>query len=240
MHDRHVKVPDEVAAHLVAALRDRADLRPETGKVYQEILTARRGQGWVTVFGNQGALFRNAMTWWDHGTDSVWSQVWGRAILGPLRGTALAVLSASIAPWQTWKEEHPGTLALDEDGPRIFRERPTDRFVIGITLAGHARGFHFAEVKRLGVVNDAIGPHPVVVYVHPQTRSISVFLRRLGDRTLTFGLRDGLLVDHETGSRWHPRLGLAQTGPLAGESLKPLAYVPAFPFAWQDFYPDTT
>jgi hypothetical protein len=97
--------------------------------------------------------------------DSVWSQVWGCAILGPLRGTILAVLPASITPWKAWREEHPATLALDEDGPRVFRERPTDRFVIGVALAGHARGFHFAEVRRLGVVNDALGPHPVVVHV---------------------------------------------------------------------------
>ena len=44
----------------------------------------RTVNGTAEIFGNQGALFMNAMTWWDHTTGSVWSQVWGRAIEGPL------------------------------------------------------------------------------------------------------------------------------------------------------------
>lgn len=40
----------------------------------------------VIVFGNQGALWGNAMTMFDHETGSVWSQPLGEAILGPARG----------------------------------------------------------------------------------------------------------------------------------------------------------
>ena len=35
--------------------------------------------GEVLVFGNQGALWGNAMTWWDHETGTVWSQPLGEA-----------------------------------------------------------------------------------------------------------------------------------------------------------------
>jgi hypothetical protein len=34
----------------------------------------RELNGTVLVLGNQGALWGNAMTWWDHGTGSIWSQ----------------------------------------------------------------------------------------------------------------------------------------------------------------------
>jgi hypothetical protein len=61
----------------------------------------RRVNGETFVFGNQGALFQNAMTWWDHQTQSVWSQVWGQAIAGPLKGTTLELIPASIVPWRT-------------------------------------------------------------------------------------------------------------------------------------------
>ncbi len=241
MHDRRVKVPDDVAARLEQALRSDPGPDGPTRQVYHEILIQRRGEGRVTIFGNQGALYRNAMTWWDHGTHSVWSQVWGVALLGPLRGTRLGPIPASIAPWGTWKTEYPETLALDEDGPFfLFREKPRDRFVIGLALAGHARAFHFADVRRVGVLNDHLGPNPVVLHVDPKTRSISVFLRRLGTRTLTFALREGALIDLETGSTWQPQRGMALAGPLKGETIKSLAYVPAFEQAWRDFYPDST
>ncbi|MGH2403708.1 MAG: DUF3179 domain-containing (seleno)protein [bacterium] len=122
----------------------------------------------------------------------------------------------------------------------LFRERPRDRFIIGIVLAEHARGFRFPAVRQARVVNEHVGPNPILLHVDPKTRSTSVFLRRLGDRTLTFALRDGALVDLETGSRWQPQRGVALAGPLRGETVKPLAYVPAFEQAWRDFYPDST
>ncbi len=241
MHDRRVKVPEEVAARLEEALRVAPGPDAATRQVYRELLATGRTDGRVTVFGNQGALYRNAMTWWDHGTHSVWSQVWGTALLGPLRGTKLEPIPASIAPWSTWKAEHPQTRALDEPGPRfLYRERPRDGFAIGLVLGKDARGFQFAAVRRVGVLNDHVGPTPVVLYVDSRTRSISVFFRRLGDRTLTFALRGGALVDLETGSTWQPQRGMAMDGPLKGETLKPLAYVPAFDQAWRDFYPDST
>ena len=46
-------------------------------------------------FGNQGGLWGNAMTWFDHATGSVWSQPLGLAIAGPRRGQRLDLLPLS-------------------------------------------------------------------------------------------------------------------------------------------------
>ena len=48
------------------------------------------------MFGNEGGLFMNAMTWWDWESQSVWSQ--GAAIDGELTGTRLALLSYELVP----------------------------------------------------------------------------------------------------------------------------------------------
>jgi hypothetical protein len=48
------------------------------------------------VFGNQGDLYMNAMTWWDHDTSSVWSQPTGEAILGPLKGERLELVPSTL------------------------------------------------------------------------------------------------------------------------------------------------
>ncbi len=64
------------------------------------------------------------------------------------------------------------------------------------------------------MLNDRVGPTPVVLAVDLQSRS--------------------------TGTTWHPQRGIALSGPLKGESMKPLAYPPVFEYAWRDFYPATT
>jgi hypothetical protein len=51
------------------------------------------------VFGNQGDLYMNAMTWWDHDTSSVWSQPTGEAILGPLKGERWELVPSTLTEW---------------------------------------------------------------------------------------------------------------------------------------------
>ena len=67
----------------------------------------RRLDGTLKTFGNQGALFMNALTFWDHETKSIWAQPWGTAIAGDLKGSALTLLPFSLETWGTWIEAHP-------------------------------------------------------------------------------------------------------------------------------------
>ena len=76
----------------------------------------RELNGTVLVLGNQGALWGNAMTWWDHNTGSIWSQPIGEAILGPLKGARLELFPSTLTTWQSWLEAHPESLATRRDG----------------------------------------------------------------------------------------------------------------------------
>ena len=76
----------------------------------------RELNGEVLVFGNQGALLGNAMTWWDHDTGSVWSQPLGEAVMGPRTGERLELLASQLTSWGTWRSDHPETFALDAPG----------------------------------------------------------------------------------------------------------------------------
>ena len=74
------------------------------------------------TFGNQGALYMRAMTWWDHKTESIWSQPLGTALEGPLEGTELTLIPASIIPWETWLDTHPETtVVVDSLRPSVSR-----------------------------------------------------------------------------------------------------------------------
>lgn len=193
-------------------------------------------------FGNQGALFMNAMTWWDHKTQSIWSQVWGRAIEGSLKGAELELLTSSIVPWGTWKEQHPDALLMTNDLGG-FRLRRSSRFhpnyVIGIEFDGFAKAYPYPVAEREQLISDEIGGRPVLVHVDPETHAVSTFFRVIDDQTLAFVLRDGQLIDQGTGSVWDPTRGLAISGTLKGTALRTVPYVPAFRGAWGDFYPES-
>jgi hypothetical protein len=170
----------------------------------------RRLDGETLTFGNQGRLWMKAMTWWDHGTESIWSQPWGTAIAGRLKDTALTLIPASVVPWSTWLNEHPDTtvVANDLDIPRLDilsdiehyegvdilphiqyygvtpRSGQRDDFVIGVALGESAAAYRFTLASELRVINDRVGEHPVAVFVDPDTRSIHVFLRIVHGRDL--------------------------------------------------------
>ena len=77
--------------------------------------------GETLIFGVHGALWGNAMTWWDHSTGSIWSQPLGEAIAGPRKGETVELLPSEFTTWGAWTQEHPDTLALDAPaGPSGF------------------------------------------------------------------------------------------------------------------------
>ena len=134
------------------------------------------------VFGNQGALFKSAMTWWDHDTRSVRSQPWGTSIIGPPKGTALTLIPASIVPWGTWHAEHPETTMLGNDlGRRRFGAvMGRNDFVFGVSLGKFTAAYPYRSASRMRVINDRVGDHPIVVFVNPETRDIKVYLQVAG------------------------------------------------------------
>ena len=54
----------------------------------------RRIDGKPHAFGNYTALYMNAMTWYDHETQSLWSQPVATAIDGPYKGVGLKMIPA--------------------------------------------------------------------------------------------------------------------------------------------------
>ena len=164
----------------------------------------------------------NAMTWWDHETDSVWSQPWGMAIAGPMEGTRLELIPANIVPWQTWFSQHPETLVLEAGGPRSGGVGGVlgDGHVIGITLGQHAKAYPYSLATAQQVINDQVGPFAIVVVADAATKAVSAYLRQVEDQELKFTFDEGRLVDRPTGSTWDVSTGLAVDGPLRGELLK--------------------
>lgn len=197
----------------------------------------RELDGQEIVLGNQGDLYGNAMTWWDHETGSVWSQPRGEAILGPLAGARLELLPARLTEWGAWRDAHPDTLALDAPGlPTSFR---LDDMLIAVELGDDVRGYPVAEVREAGVVSDRVDGVPIAVVVDPRdARRWQVFARSLDGDDLTLTLDGAYLVDPDSGTRWDPARGSGVDGPRADEPLPTVPALTIFPDDFPTFFPD--
>lgn len=60
-------------------------------------------------------LYNGVMTMFDKQTNSVWLQVGGRAVKGPLLGTTLKPAPLLDTTWGEWKRLHPDTLVMAPD-----------------------------------------------------------------------------------------------------------------------------
>ena len=122
---------------------------------------------------------------------------------------------------------------------------PPEVAVIGLERGGEARAYPVHLVERHQIVNDVIGSEPVAVVYDPLAGQPSAFLRRAGDRTLSFGVSglvyNGafLLFDRETESLWSAFLGRAVAGPLAGRSLERVRVRQETAAAWTARFPET-
>ena len=197
----------------------------------------RQVEGQTILFGVQGALLGNAMTFWDHDTGSVWSQPTGEAVAGPRKGTRLEAFPVSFTTWEAWRKSHPETLALAV--PAGESGFDLDNMAIVLDLAGDAVAYEYPDLVAAGVVNDTVAEVEVAVVVDRNAPDRwETFSRRLDERVVTLAWSADQLVDVETGSVWDPARGIAVTGPLAGESLAILPGFTIFPDDFDTFWPE--
>jgi hypothetical protein len=104
----------------------------------------------------------------------------------------------------------------------------SDTPVLGLVVGADARAYPVHLIERHQIVNDVIGGQPVAVTFDPLSGTPRAFIRKVGDRTLDFGvaglLYNGnfLLYDRQTESLWSQIRGEAIAGALAGTSLSRL------------------
>ena len=67
------------------------------------------------TFGVSGMIYKDALIMFDRETASMWIQVDGRSILGPLAGRHLTALPAIRATWKQWKTLYPESQVLSKN-----------------------------------------------------------------------------------------------------------------------------
>lgn len=130
--------------------------------------------GTTLAFGNQGALYLGAMTWYDHESGSVWSQPLGMAIAGPDAGRTLPLLPSQLTTWREWQATHPNTLALvvDEPAPPFRGRRPGPEHVVGLVIGDTAAAWPYARAASGEAIHATVGEAAVTLWQDAHTGAV--------------------------------------------------------------------
>ena len=170
----------------------------------------------------------------------------------------MVALLASVVPVAAMQsEDNQLHVVLPKDAIRAI-DRPefepvnkanrvmaSEELVIGLVGEREQRAYSTWQLDRHEIVNDVFEGRPIAVTWCPLCGTGVVYDRRVGSRTLTFGVsgmlfRDALVMfDRETDTLWTHVDGQAIKGPLAGRTLVPVAAVHATWEQWKTLYPDS-
>ena len=193
----------------------------------------REVDGEAIVLGNHGALWGNAMTWFDHETGSVWSQPLGLAVAGPLRGTTLELLPSTLTEWGDWRATHPDSLAMDAPSQESGFDLETMSIVVEI--GNDSMAVPVPSLRQTSVANIVVDDAPVAVVIEEGSDNWVVFSRQLSDRVVELREENGRLVEVDGPGQWDLVLGLPEDAD--DETLAHLPGFTAFQNDYETFFP---
>ncbi len=196
----------------------------------------RELNGRVLTFGNEGGLYGNAMTWWDHETESLWSQPIAEALVGELAGQRLDLYPFALTTWGEWRGSYPDTLALGINTRLTRSGFNLDSMMVVVEIGEDIAAFPIPSLRADGPVNTAVDGVPVVIVMDDDRWN--VFNRTVDGHVLTFEGRDDVLIDVESGTQWGIALGFGVSGELADHQLLRVPAFTIFPSEYDNFWPE--
>lgn len=140
-------------------------------------------------FGTSGKLWKSNLVMYDRKTDTLWSQILGKAIAGKLAGTKLSILPSDQMRFGVWKEKFPQgkVLSRDTGAARTYGNNPydgidysgggfsigisnfsddrlpRDTLVFGIVVEDKAKAYNLEAIKAAGEVRDEFSSETFVL-----------------------------------------------------------------------------
>lgn len=126
--------------------------------------------------------------------------------------------------------------------------------VLTIDLNTEAVAYPYEILREMNVINDAVGGENVVIFWTegtasaldtnniPEGREVGsavAYSRLLDNKILDFEIKDGEILDTQTGSEWNI-FGQSISGEFKGKQLIPVISINHFWFSWAAFRPGTT
>jgi hypothetical protein len=154
---------------------------------------------------NQNFLMR------DKETGTWWQQITGKAVYGPLKGSALDLVPYDELSFGQWKTEVSGGQVL---APLAKYEKEYDSkweaevaklpvvisfpgtelksrdVVVGLQIEGDARAYPWEALVKQSPIMDRVNGTPLLVAVGPDGKSFRVFISRVDGKDTEFFLKD--------------------------------------------------
>lgn len=160
----------------------------------------RNVNGGELTFGVSGRLYNSNVLFYDHQTESLWSQIKEEAVTGPFTGTRLTTLPSTTTTWKSWRQAHPDTLVLstqtgfvDKDysrdpyqsyanSPQIMfpvKHRdprlPAKEKVVGVQVGDMSKAYPLSALQLLAQpLKDTVGEKVLTLTYQPEGRNATV------------------------------------------------------------------
>jgi hypothetical protein len=180
-------------------------------------------RGKTLTFGISGLLYQSDVLFYDHQTESLWSQLEMKAVTGEMIGTKFEIFPSVLATWKEWKGEHPNTLVLSRDTGfrRDYDRDPYGGYENSPSVWFHLKHrnsrFHPKEKVFVVVSGDATKAYPLSELKKVKTP----FEDKVGNQSVVIEFRDGSYVK------------------VSDKSGVPVKSFVSYWFAWYTFKPDT-
>jgi hypothetical protein len=180
------------------------------------------GEAGITQFGVSGLIYLSNFLLYDRASESLWSQMTGRAIAGPRSGQRLQRLRVRVEPMAVWHKRYPQTrvLALPERMRIDYRRSPYSTHWVSETIP-------FPVPEQ----DERFHPKELVLGVEVAGRPIA-YVASMIEKA------GGRIADEIDGHRIRIVYEGA-TGTFSFEAAEELHVTQAYWFAWKAFHPDT-
>ena len=200
----------------------------------------------------------------DRETGSWWQQITGKAIYGPLKGSALELVPSDELTFGEWKAEVSDGKVLapvpkytkEYDSkwePEVAKlpvvisfpgtELKSRDVVVGVDIGGDARAYPWDVVLKRSPIVDHLHGTPLLLVVGPDGKSFRMFISRVDGEATEFFLKsetkDWALLDTATASEWNFQ-GCATSGPSLGKCMDRIPALKDYWFDWRNYHRDTT
>lgn len=217
---------------------------------------SRKVNGETLEFGVSGKLYNANLVMYDRSTESYWSQIQGKAIIGPNTPQKLELRFSSITNWSQWKKGHPGTKVLSRNTgiypASTYEVSPYEGYknsgrvgfgvgevddrlepkgtIFGISLNGSSKAYPEDLIRKQDLIQDTVGGIPVVILENPSDGTIEAFVQRSNGQTLNLSLNGSELVSSR-GQSWDLAKNEVDMERISTKGF--------YWFAWRKFRPDT-
>ena len=195
-----------------------------------------------------GPILKGSLVMRDSKTDTLWSQLLGECTDGELKGESLESVPCDMVTWAAWRNEHPDTTVLNmsrtsKNYSSDYYEgrRGPEQFCLGTVVNHQAYHCTIATLKKQSPLNLNLGDDELLLTFDPESTSARLFSRTIDDRVLTFdSVKDGIIRDEQTDSKWNRMTGIAIDGTLKGKELDHRVGIMSYTNKWKDLHPESS